>query len=306
MKNFLLQTVLIVLISVISCSSGQAPNSLTPNGKITEEFRKYWYAGDAEITSYKLEEARYGEIHKGDAVLIFVTEDFSKSKQVKLDYPDRNPKDKVPILKLNLTKKFNTGIYPYSLMQSVFTPVDTKKYPNSLKVSTSSQEWCGHTFTQLNLNGGQYKVKGLSYFETEGDMEQKVDKAFLEDEIWTKIRLSPNDLPKGEIKMIPGTLYSRLGHQALKVEKAQATLEAVGQQYTYKILYPSSNRSLSITFNQAFPHEITNWEESKTSGFGASRKQLTTKATLNKSIKLDYWSKHDVKDLALRAELGLE
>ena len=305
MKKFFYNLSLIVFITSISCGSGTTSQEYASGGEVSKEFKDYWYAGEAEITSYKLEQARYGEIHEGDAVLIFVTEDFSKSNQVKLDNPDQNPKDKVPILKLNLTKKFNTGVYPYSLMQSVFTPVDFEKYEHSLKVSTTSQEWCGHTFTQLNLSGNQYKVHGFSYFESEGDIEKKIPVALLEDEIWNRIRLSPNDLPKGELKMIPGTLFSRLGHKPLAVENAVATLETSGTQQVYSIQYPELNRRLSVIFNKEFPHEITSWEETRSSGFGANRKQLTTKATLHKSMKLDYWNKHDVKDLPLRAELGL-
>src|SRR6266550_1243897 len=78
---------------------------------LTEEFKNYWYAGKAEISSYKLKQARYGEIHDGNAVMVFVTEDFSKSKQVKLDHPEKAGDDKLPVLKLNLVKKFVTGIY---------------------------------------------------------------------------------------------------------------------------------------------------------------------------------------------------
>ena len=51
----------------------------------SQAFRDYWYDGKAEITSYALQQARYGELHTGEAVLVFVTEPFSKSKQVKLD-----------------------------------------------------------------------------------------------------------------------------------------------------------------------------------------------------------------------------
>ena len=40
-----------------------------------DTFNAYWYTGLAEITSYSLEQARYGEIHKGSAVLIFVSEE---------------------------------------------------------------------------------------------------------------------------------------------------------------------------------------------------------------------------------------
>ena len=74
------------------------------------DFRQYWYQGKAELTRYNLEQARYGEIHKGESVLIFVTEPFLTDKQVKQERPQSGPA--VSVLKLNLTKKFFTGIYP--------------------------------------------------------------------------------------------------------------------------------------------------------------------------------------------------
>ncbi len=112
------------------------------------EFKDYWYSGKAEITSYKLEQARYGEIHRGYDVLVFVTEDFSKQNHVKIDDPERARGDAVKVLKLNKIKKFGTGIYDYSMMDSVFTPVRKDDYPNTLKISSSTQEWCGHTYKQ--------------------------------------------------------------------------------------------------------------------------------------------------------------
>ena len=49
----------------------------TPKEKqLSQEFKGYWYAGKAEVSSYKLEQARYGEIREGNAVLVYVTEDF--------------------------------------------------------------------------------------------------------------------------------------------------------------------------------------------------------------------------------------
>ena len=306
MNTIIPKLTLLFLLITISCGSGNVSDTLETKENITDEFSKYWYEGKAELTSYHLEQARYGEIHQGEAVLVFVTEDFSKSKQVKLDDPNKNPKDKVPILKLNLTKKFNTGIYPYSIMQSVFTPVDLKKNPNSLKLTASSQEWCGHTFTQINLNKNQYDLQLFSYFESEGDYQKKIPKVLLEDEIWTMIRIAPERLPKGEIDIIPGLISARLSHQAIASNKAIASMEEKGNENIFTLKYPKINRSLSIRFNKVFPHEIISWEERGYSGFGASRKILTTKATLNKSIKLDYWNKHDVADLHYRKELGLE
>ena len=40
----------------------------------------------------------YGEVRKGHSVLIFVTEDFSKSKQVKLDHPIKDEHDVVKVM----------------------------------------------------------------------------------------------------------------------------------------------------------------------------------------------------------------
>ena len=45
-----------------------------------DELKTYWYNSEAEITSYNLKQARYGEIHEGKAALIFVTEPFSKKR----------------------------------------------------------------------------------------------------------------------------------------------------------------------------------------------------------------------------------
>ena len=262
------------------------------------QFKDYWYQGKAELTSYDLEQARYRDIHQGDAVLIFVTEDFSKKKQVKLDYPSKNPKDAVPILKLNSTRKFNTGIYPYSTMQSIFTPINQKENQGSLKVSTSSQEWCGHTFMQLNQKGNSYQVQSNSYFESEGDTNSKIEKAWLEDELFNLIRINPKKLPQGKIMMIPSTLFARLNHIDFKAENATALLEEKDNQMVYTIQYGPMDRKLVVNFEKSFPHQILAWEETS--------RGKTTKATKKKSLMLDYWSKHNVADSKYRKELGLD
>ncbi len=268
------------------------------------DFGSYWYAGKAELTSYHLEQARYGEIHRGHAVLIFVTEDFSLKKQVKLDQPQRASADAVKVMKLNLTKKFNTGVYPYSLMSSIFTPTDIQSYPHSLKVSTSSQEWCGHTFAQLNLTkDNYYQVMARSYFESEGDKNFKLNQAWLEDEIWNRIRINPQSLPTGVVDMIPSTMYIRLSHGTFKAEKVTASTTAKDNLMHYELQYGQSGRSLLIIFEKEFPYEIVSWEETYVDGFGAEK--LTTKAIRNQSLLLDYWSKNGVEDSRYRKMLGL-
>ena len=154
------------------------------------ENEKYWYAGDAEISSYKLEQARYGEIHEGQAVMIFVTEPFSANNMVKVDAPSDSD---ISVLKLNYTKKFYTGLYPYSMMTSTFFPFENSLH--SLKVTSSSQEWCGHTYMEMQ-NKGKFEIGINSYFENES-AELSVPKNLLEDDIWSKIRLDPEHLPEG-------------------------------------------------------------------------------------------------------------
>ena len=304
MKNFIYS---FALISLIGCAPS---NSQEMSAEKPKEFNEYWYAGKAEITSYKLEQARYGEVHSGESVLVFVTEPFSRSKQVKLDDWRDQSADNVSVMKLNMTKKFLTGIYPYSMMMSTFTPVSADQYPNPFKITTSSQEWCGHTWMQLNLKNKNYQLQGFSYFESEGDLDTSVPKAILEDELWTRIRYNPEALPVGEVDIIPSTFYLRLRHRPFEAKKATGvinTLEssdfANAEHKVYEIKY--DDRSLSIYFESVFPFEILGWEETYMSGFG-NPEMLTTKAKRINTIKSAYWGKNSNKDREIRKELGLK
>jgi hypothetical protein len=262
---------------------------------LPQEFKDYWYAGEAEISSYKLEQARYGEIREGTAVLIYVTEDFLPNAQVKAD--GRNNSN-IPVLKLNATKKFNTGIYPNSIMQSTFYPVSNNKH--AIKISSSMQEWCGHVYIQLN-NRDKFELMSHSYFEGEADKNIQIEKSILENELWTQLRINPKSLPVGNLNIIPSFEYTRLRHIPIKAYKASATLK----ENTYTISYPELNRILSIIFNNNFPYEVLSWEETFKSGFGSSTKVLTTKATKIKTIKSAYWQKNSNKDEILRQTLKL-
>ena len=198
--------------------------SSIPSYPVDDGFGDYWYQGRAEITSYKLDQPRYGQVREGSSVLIFVTEDFSRSKHVKLDRPAEAGNDGVTVLKLNRTRNFTTGIYPYSMMASVFTPISGDRDPRSLKSTVSSQEWCGHTFSQLDLEGDTYRVQHYSYFESDSDRTVYLSDAVLEDEIWTKIRIDPSSLPTGTVRMIAGALHQRLSHEDYSVSQAFATI----------------------------------------------------------------------------------
>ncbi|MEM9996112.1 MAG: hypothetical protein AAF809_00295 [Bacteroidota bacterium] len=285
-------------------ASFDAPDEYGPGyGVSADEFGAYWYQGVAEITSYDLDQARYGAQHDGEAVLVYVTEPFSRSKQVKLDRSTGGA-DEATVLKLNATRSFLTGIYPYSMMTSVFQPVDAAP---TLKVTTTSQEWCGHTFTQLNRSGadgqGGYGLEFRSYFESEGDQDLDFANVMLEDEVWTMIRLNPSALPTEPVTMLPGTTYQRFSHidwQAHTAEPSLSAPDADGMQ-TYRLAYPDLGRTLAIRFRAAFPHEIEGWTETRR----ARGQAVTTTATRMAQLRSAYWGQNSPEDEVLREQLGL-
>ncbi|MBO0353250.1 septum formation inhibitor Maf [Muricauda ruestringensis] len=282
-------------------TSSTPPKEDTPKPKtpLSDEFKAYWYAGEAEITSYKLEQARYGELRDGNAVLIYVTEPFLPKEQVKAN--NNNPEN-ISVLKLNATKKFLTGIYPYSIMSGTFYPVHDNQH--ALKTSLSVQEWCGHVYSQLN-NRNQFEFTSHSYFEGEADQNFSMEKAILENEIWTKIRINPENLPTGEISIIPSLEYLRLRHQEMRPYNAIAQISSKEGITTYTISYPNLERNLMINFTTNFPYSIVSWEEKFKSGFGSNAKTLTTSASKIKTLKTAYWKQNENKNLVLRDSLEL-
>ena len=297
-----LRLLLPVLVVLLGCErNAQAQPFPVPNA---QEWKAYWNQGKAELTSYTLSQGRYGESHPGHAVLIFVTEPFSKAKQVKLDDPTRAGRDAVTVLKLNHTRKFNTGIYPYSIMRSIFTPVDGSA---TLKTTSSTQEWCGHVFMQLNQRGKTYEGQLLSYFETEGDQKLQVPaNVLLEDEVWTLLRINPNRLPIGEIQILPSSTYLRLRHVPAQAQTAKARwLTTRDGKKSYEIKYLTIDRSLRIEVEEKFPFRILAWSEVQPSGWGGHARRLTTTGVRKAELMTDYWAKHRKSDVELRKLLGL-
>ena len=291
---------ILVLLSVglLSCDKESTGAKTLPFHE-SLEFRNYWHAGKAEINAYNLSQSRYGENRPGKAVLIFVTEDLSKQFQVKLDDPAGA--NKINVLKLNFTKKFITGIYPYSMMLSVFTPVNRQKDPASVKATMSSQEWCGQVYTQVNLRGNRYAIKSHSYFEQEADESFSLRQALLEDELWNIIRLDHENLPVGEVEVMPGLFFSRLNHVDIKIRSAVAAKSETDSAFVFSLSFPEHERILTIQYEKRFPFKILGWNET----WEESGKTMLTTATLDKTLYTDYWTKNKNQFRYLRDSLGL-
>jgi hypothetical protein len=259
----------------------------------------YWFQGKAEIARYKVEQERYGEMRAAQQIMVFVTEDFSARKQVKLDDPEAAGADRVPVLKVNMLRRFVTGIYDYSLMLSVFTPFDQQKPKPSLKVTTTVQDWCGHVFSQFNRTDSSFLAQTFSYFETEGDHKAEIKPDFLEDEIWTLLRLNPAVFTDRQATVVPSSVYLRLRHKELKAENAHFTIQNNGNTSALRLAFEKTNRQLSITFETAFPHRILGWEETVDA-------KLVSRGALENISMHEYWREHDNIHESLRKEIGLQ
>jgi hypothetical protein len=301
-------TAVILIAGIFMVSEDPSKSDYIPAAPKSQEFDAYWYSGKAEISTYKLSMARYGDMHPGKSILVFVTEEFLIDAQVKKEHAGDSKSTSV--LKLNKIDRFTTGIYDYSIMLSTFCPVDRVNYPYALKTTFSAQDWCGQSFMQLNRRGESYQALERSYFESEGDKMTVLEDAVLEDELWTQIRLEPKNLPVGKFEIYPSTQHVRLRHEALKAETVTGSLnlevqDDSSERFIYSLKY-ESGRELKIRIQTVFPYRIFGWEEKVKSGFGADAKWLTTTARLDKTIKSSYWGENDPEDSELRKGLGLD
>lgn len=296
-----------ILLTFWGCQTAPKENlrhrMAEPDYQIPQNFGDYWYQGKAEVTSFKLTQSRYGAPRQGHAVQVFVTEDFDSKNQVKVEKPKSiSDKRKVKVLKLNFVKKFTTGIYPYSLMTSSFSPVYPDKFHHALKLSFSSQEWCGNMYIQVNNRYKEYQMMMHSYFQDEADQNELKPVYWQEDELWNLIRLAPEKLPTDTITIYPSLEYLRLHHHEWEAHKAEAKLINTSDSLqTYTLHYPDLKRSLSITFDKAFPHRIDRWKEVIENG----EKPLVTTAVRDQQIMLDYWNKHNPVDTTYRSLLHI-
>lgn len=267
------------------------------------DFGRYWYQGSAELSRFALTQQRYGAPREGDAVLIFVTEPFLPDEQVKHELSDG--KEDVSVLKLNHYRRFDTGIYPYTVLTSTFGVVEERGA--ALKSTSSVTEWCGQAFTQLNRREEGWAMELRSYFQAEGDQNETLAEAPLEDSLFIRGRFGAEQLPLGDdLQIVPGLHYLRFRHQPIRPYAARATVgNALDETYSndeivrYELTYPELGRTLVILFEPAFPFDVLGWEERQEGEEGVTR------AVRTHAILTDYWSHNGPNDAAYREALGL-
>ncbi|WP_206052155.1 septum formation inhibitor Maf [Nonlabens xiamenensis] len=299
---------LMIILSISSCSTNSSKEdeepitSTAPSFKdwedrnLSKEFEDYWYSGTSEISSYELSQARYGELRSGTAVMVFVTEPFDMVQQVKADQEDGNVQS---VLKLNATRNFNTGIYPYTLMSSTFYPLE--KDQNAIKIAGSIQEWCGHTYMQLNQRDDRYQAVLHSYFQSEGNRNFDIGLTMTENQIPIQLRLGPQNMPVGSFEMIPSVEFLRLKHHEARAYSVNAQLDTLDDEFVYSVKFPALKRTISFRTQKTFPFKILSWKDNYEDGGSP----MVSSGTLKKTIKTDYWNKNSNADQILRNSLAL-
>ncbi len=297
-----------LLVSIILACGAQSLNNTNSetSTKPSESFSDYWYSGKAELNHFELSQMRYGEMRKAESILVFVSEDFLTEKQVKKERPSKQKASSV--LKLNELVKFTTGIYDYALMTSVFTPIQGG---HPMKITSSSQEWCGQTFMQLNHRKEKFHIQRNSYFEQEADRDFTLDEVRTEDGLWNQIRLNPNAIEVGEFMYLPSSQYLQLNHKKIQAYQAQLSKQEYAKDdmpgdklWSIELRYPDLDRRLEIIYEGDFPHRIAGWKEF--SAIQSKKPQLQAMARRAELIREPYWNLNRNADSTYRKQLGLK
>lgn len=292
----------------VLCTCAYKSSKTGPADVTTPEFEAYWNSGKAEIARYELQQARYGKIHRGEMVLISVTEPFRTDEQVKAETPE-GMQNAINVLKVQQMRRFATGIYDYALTTTSFAPLSGY---GVLKITGSAVDWCGQAWLQLNRKGTSFRVESRSYFENPGDSDYTIPTALHEDEIWQIIRISPEKLPTGSVMIVPSLTSARLRHRKLAAESVQAELQNFARlkQKEYSLLYAPGTpdeRKVVFIFEREFPHKILEYREtySDVVGAGGKKEKLTTVARLKKTLHSAYWQQNNPENQKDRKALGI-
>jgi len=279
--------------------------AVIPAGLLAQDFSAHWHDGHAELDGYRLTVSRYGQQREGWAVMIYVTEPFSETKNVKLNDHTKNPEDTFDALKLNLVRDFQTGIYDYNTMVSVFTRSANFE---PVKITFTSAEWCGHVYSELLFDTSKIQVQNSSYFEDESETRilPRPGDLVSEDNLFILLRgLRGEYLKAGESKTVdylPGVFFSRLTHKKVEVAKADISRKEetervevpAGEFETIVYVVASGDRTGVFYVEKEHPHRIVRWELAP-----------DAKGELTGTKRLQYWRLNREGDEGYLKELGL-
>ncbi|MEM8495915.1 MAG: hypothetical protein AAF663_11075 [Planctomycetota bacterium] len=313
------KTALFAMVSIpfVLAACAQTASAGTPWAEPTygSDYTEHWHDGKAEIAAYDLVYPRYGQMRKGSAVAVTVTEPFRWKPRVKADTTDNS----FGVVKLNLSEDFPTGIYDYNVMTSAFVaaePIEGLPAGVPVKMTFSSQEWCGQVWQQAVFGRDRVEHDHRSYFENAADANETLtgQSTFLAEDalmLWARGLAGPTLKPgeSAEIPVYRSAAVTRLQHVGVAWDTAVLTRpegnsrvrsEALGdvEVFTMHATIDRSGRDdrakYIFTVEAEFPHRIV--QVARNDGYTL---------TLVGVSREPYWRQQDNADQALLENFGM-
>lgn len=272
-------------------------------GGTSEAFGRVWFAGDAEMNAYRAVVPRYGEPRAAELVLVYVTEPLNRRTWIKDD--DARGDDRVGALKLNVSLKFTTGVYPYSVFTSVFSPYGDwgRERFSPVKITLTAQEWCGHVFHGIWPGEDRFTSQLFSYFAQEGEARAEVPTApgaLYEDALLIQLRELEGPFAGGRDwrgEVVPALWRTRRRHrgggpEAATITRARASVDGV-EANRFTLRYGDIERVFDVESSGA--RRVLGW-----------RTNDGEEVHLLRSVRMPYWQLNHNADLPRRAEIGLD
>jgi hypothetical protein len=286
-----------------SSSAGPSAGAAKSAATASSAFWSVWGDGKAELSGYATTTGRYGAPRDGRVVLIYVTEPMDRRNWIKDDAGDVPPESRVNVLKLNRVLKFQTGIYPYSVMTSVFSPVDAMAGERfaPVKIAMTAQEWCGSVYQRVMPAGDAFANEIRSYFHAEGDRDATVKVApgtLYEDALLIQLRELDGPFAGGKDwagTLVPSLWSQRKSHAdlapiAATIHREDALREGVP---VTRFTLTAGGATTTFDVEKAVPRRVLSWKTSD-----------GDEAKLLKTARLRYWELHDPGDEKYLQQLG--
>lgn len=272
--------------------------------EVSKTFTRHWRDGKAELSGYEVTTMRYGHARKGHAVLIYVTEPMDRRTWIKDDALDAGD-HQVDVLKLNHQLTFRTGIYPYSVMTSVFAPVGGQGRERfaPAKISLTAQEWCGHVYHQLHPKGTRLHGELHSYFGSEGNRRQTIATpagTLYEDALLIQLRELDGPFAGGgdwSGSLVPSLWWTRTAHRPPRPVPATIRRSLATRDGARVTRFEVERAGVTWTYDveQTYPHRILGWSSSR-----------GERGRLLGSTRLPYWKLNGPGHERYLEQLGLQ
>lgn len=289
-----------------SCGAAPPDTGLLPSARwahphehASSRFSAAWRDGLAEVAAYRGTAMRYGAPRDAEAVLIFVTEPLDRRTLVKDD--DAPASERLDVLKLNFALRFQTGIYPYSVLTSVFAPTDVfdgERF-SPAKISFGEQDWCGGTSATVWPDDDALVERSSSYFASEGDVSARADLprgTLYEDALYIQLRELDGPFADGgdwEGSIVQSLWHARRDHHPIAAEHASITREDLEDRTRFTLRAEGGyERTFDVARDDA--HTLLAFRSTDGDDFRLAGHE-----------RLAYWELHDPGEESYRAAIGL-